>query len=158
VRTTVRAAGTCDSEAIALLILESATHAFLSSFAPQGRTRFLVDHSPERIRSRIESTHFSYYVAEAEDKIVGVVGMRSQTHLFNLFVSVTAQHQGIGRLLWKHALDNRNAPVGPDVVTVNSSLNAVSFYQKLGFEIVGTVQEVDGLEFVPMHIVLVDRP
>jgi ribosomal protein S18 acetylase RimI-like enzyme len=155
VRATLRVAAIGDSEAIASLISESATHAFLSSFAPQGRARFLADHSPQSIRGRIESTDFCYYVAETEHTIVGVIGMRSQTYLFNLFVSVIAQHQGIGRLLWRHALENRNAPPGLDVIEVKSSLNAVSFYEKLGFEIDGALQDVGGVLFVPMHIVLV---
>jgi GNAT superfamily N-acetyltransferase len=66
--------------------------------------------------------------------------------LQNLFVVSKFQGQGVGRQLWAFVRDNFDARP----ITVNASLNAVNFYQHLGFQTVDVVQERGGLRFAPM--------
>ncbi len=58
---------------------------------------------------------------------------------------------GIGRLLWSHALEWISHNHGPGIVTVNTSLNAISFYEKLGITIYGGVEERSEVIFQPMR-------
>ena len=45
-----------------------------------------------------------YHVLEANDgALIGVVGTRSDSHLFHLFVAEGEQRKGVGRALWEHA-------------------------------------------------------
>lgn len=83
-------------------------------------------------------------------ELVGVLVVKPPSHLYYLFVCSDAQRSGIGRRLFSIA-DERlcNAPDG-HLTTVNSSLNAIRFYERLGFVANDEVAEVGGVRFQPM--------
>jgi GNAT superfamily N-acetyltransferase len=95
---------------------------------------------------------YQYHVAEDESGIIGVVGIKNNSHLYHLFVSDPHQGQGISKKLWEHAkgvcLQNGNK----GVFTVNSALNAKNVYLKLGFSPTGDIQEKLGIKNIPMKI------
>jgi GNAT superfamily N-acetyltransferase len=66
-----------------------------------------------------------------------------------LFVRPSHQRSGIGRGLLEAAITLAG---DPDCgLTVNSSPNAVSAYQHMGFQVTDSEQCVHGIRFVPMH-------
>ena len=105
---------------------------------------------PDQLRGRLLSNH-SVLVAEIQGRIVGVIEVRDSDHISLFFTDGEAQRKGIGRELWRRALD-ACVSSQPDVarITVNSSPNAVEAYQKLGFQVEGAEQTVNGIRFVPM--------
>jgi hypothetical protein len=62
-----------------------------------------------------------------------------------LFVQSSLQRSGIARALLASAGDANCE------FTVNSSPNAVSAYERLGFRITGSEQCVHGIRFIPMQ-------
>ncbi len=151
---TIRAAEISDADAIAELICATASRSFLPDFPSYGQTRFLADRASEAMRRRLESGDFQYYVAELGGSIIGVVGIREGSHLFNLFVAEHAQGHGLGKLLWEHAKGRCLAGRPVEAFTVNSAKSAVGVYEGLGFVIVGDVVGSGGVVYIPMRLTI----
>ena len=94
-----------------------------------------------------------FIVAAAGLRIVGVIEIRENHHIALLFVEKTFQGQGIAGNLLRRAID-RCSQRRPDVrqITVNSSPNAFSAYERMGFKAVGDEQTVNGIRFIPMAL------
>jgi predicted GNAT family N-acyltransferase len=82
--------------------------------------------------------------------LAGVVVVRDGTHLFHLFVAESFQGRGWARQLWQHALFHIATGTTPDV-TVNATLRAQGFYERMGFVASGPAVETRGVAFVPMR-------
>ena len=96
------------------------------------------------------SKNMKMYVAKVNEKIVGVIGYRDNSHINLLFVLEEYQHNGIAKALYNLVLENcKNA--NTKRITVNSSPYAHNVYLKLGFIDDNQIQEVDGIKFYPMH-------
>lgn len=147
----VRLALPADASAIAELIRGVAERTFLREFTPSGRLRFLSDHAPEVMMARLQSPEFRYDLVEANGMPAGVVGMRRQSHLFSLYVAADWQRQGLGRLLWDHSRAHALDRGMKGEFTVNSSMNAVPVYERLGFVREGSVVDHLGVQYVPMR-------
>lgn len=91
------------------------------------------------------------WVALAGEKIVGMISLRSRTHISLLFVDAAYHKRGIATALmqelWTHIKKQ-----GGNLCTVNSSPYAVGFYHKLGFRDRAGEQEEDGIRYTPMMI------
>ena len=83
-------------------------------------------------------------------ELVGVVVIRPPSHLFHLFVRSDVQGCGIGRALFEVADKIANEVAGVPLATVNSSLNAILVYERLGFVPEGPIRDVEGVRFQPM--------
>jgi GNAT superfamily N-acetyltransferase len=129
------------SEFVAPLYSPEGVHEFLTYAADSGQ-----------LRDRLRANRF-VLVAEIQGRIVGAIEVRNCDHISLFFIDGKSQQKGIGRELWRRALDvclaNR-----PEVakITVHSSPNAVSAYQRLGFQAEGPEQTVNGIRFVPMAL------
>jgi ribosomal protein S18 acetylase RimI-like enzyme len=118
---------------------------------------------PEDIKERLKD-YKNRFILVAEDtekkKLVGVIEGRDFDHISVFFVDIKYQKQGIGRKLVEKMISicRKN---NPDLkkITVNSSINAVSAYEKLGFVKVGKgiVKEKNGIRFVQMKLVSHER-
>ncbi len=85
------------------------------------------------------------------DDLVGVLVVRPPNHLYHLFVHSDLQRTGIGKKLFVTADDRLYADSHCRLATVNSSLNAVCVYERLGFVANGPVADVGGVRFQPME-------
>jgi GNAT superfamily N-acetyltransferase len=141
----IRSALPADADEISGLI-QSLMHPFFASADGAGAEEFIAQCQPAALAQFIARPDVAYFYATMDDEFCGVVAMRAQSHLYHLFVVPKFQGQGVGRQLWDFMLDNFDARP----ITLNASLNAVNFYQHLGFQTVGAVQERGGLRFVPM--------
>jgi GNAT superfamily N-acetyltransferase len=140
-----------DAERIAPLIGEFAAKFILCDFSAEGKSRFLSDHTSIAVADRIRS-NFHYRITEFGDELIGVVGMRDSVHLYHLFVAEAFQGQRIARALWEQAKAECLERGNPGTFTVNSSKYAVPMYERFGFVVTGPVQDVGGVQFVPMKL------
>jgi GNAT superfamily N-acetyltransferase len=105
---------------------------------------------PLALQQRSRESHF-VLVATSPDQMVGMIEMRSHSHVSLLFVDQQFQGKGISRELLHRALTicRRHRPDLAQV-SVNSSPNAVPIYKRLGFVPWSPEQTVNGIRFVPM--------
>ena len=116
-----------------------------------GAENLLASMNPDAINKYIHSG-FKYYVAETDKRIVGVVGIRDNSHLYHLFVAEKYQRKGIARKLWQLAMEACFANGNPGEFTVNSSEYALGVYKQLGFVAQSGPEEKNGVIYIPMRM------
>jgi len=147
----IRSASRSDSAAISRLITESAMQHIVPSLTTEGGQQLLALMDEASMLSFFDDG-FQFFVAEVDDELIGVSAVRPPCHLYSLFVQTDDQRTGIGQRLWLQALDWIVRQHAADVVTVNSSLNAVSFYERLGFIRDGDPVGQHGVRYQPMQL------
>ena len=118
-------------------------------YSKEGVENFFEFANYETIKEKLNG-NMKMYVAKVNEKIVGVIGYRDNSHINLLFVLEEYQHNGIAKALYNLVIDNCKN-VDTKRVTVNSSPYAHNVYLKLGFIDDNQMQEVDGIKFYPMH-------
>lgn len=146
----LRAARPDDAERISAFVSRMSRVVLLSPDGA-GAEKFFASINTEAEAGYIAADNYSYLIAENEHSaLVGVAALRDNAHLFHLFVAEDLQRQGLGRMLWEGLRNASLAAGNPGRHTVNSSPNAVPFYQRCGFELAGPPVEADGIRFQPM--------
>jgi ribosomal protein S18 acetylase RimI-like enzyme len=143
-----------DAERISAFVIALSEQFIVGELSPEGREHFLKDHAPGQVQRRLEGD-FRFYLAESENQVAGVAAVRSNTHLYYLFVGVPFQRMGLARCLWEHAKREALALGNPGTFTVNASNYAVSAYEKLGFRRTEPTKEMNGVLYNPMQFVSV---
>jgi len=138
-----------DVASVASLLASLAREHITHEFDPRARELFLAKNDEANIR-RFVAQGFRYHVAESHGRIVGVVGVRDNRHLYHLFVANDFQRRGIARRLWAVAREQCIAAGNPGNFTVNASNNAIPVYERLGFVRSGPAQNDDGILYNPM--------
>ena len=82
--------------------------------------------------------------------IVGIIGVRNETHISLLFVDSEYHKKGIARRLVEKTFERTYEKYGKREMTVNSSPYAVGFYHKMGFDDTDIEQTTDGIRYTPM--------
>ena len=118
-------------------------------YSKEGVENFFKFANYETIKEKL-SSNMKMYVAKVNNKIVGVIGYRDNSHINLLFVLEEYQHNGIAKALYNLVIENCKNE-GTKKVTVNSSPYAYEVYKKFGFIDDNKMQEVDGIKFYPMH-------
>jgi GNAT superfamily N-acetyltransferase len=144
-----RLATPLDAEPISALVREL-SHFFLASPESPEASRFFASTSPDRMRENIAASNRKFHVAEECNTFAGFLSVRDGNHISQFFVSPGFQGRGIGRVLWFAAMTTARAAGASGSFTVDSSLFAVSVYERFGFRVVGSQQQHAGLVFVPM--------
>jgi ribosomal protein S18 acetylase RimI-like enzyme len=123
-------------------------------FPREGVEEFLKFIQPDALRERSGRDSFAL-LATLNDEMVGMIEIRDHDHISLYFVDQAHMGEGIGRELWCRALAICRRE-RPDLaqISVNSSLYAVSIYEKLGFRQTKPEQMVNGIRFVPMAVTL----
>lgn len=93
---------------------------------------------------------YQLFVATQDEKIVGIISLRNETHISLLFVDPKYHMKGIGRQLIEYLCKYVEEEEGYKRVTVNAAPYAIEFYHKLGFKDNGIEQTNDGIRFTPM--------
>jgi len=99
---------------------------------------------------------FRFYVAEHRKSIAGVAAIRSNSHLFYLFVGKAYQRTGLARRLWAQVMADSLTQGNPGRFTVNASNHAVPAYEKLGFQRTEPTKNTGGVLYNPMALVVAD--
>jgi ribosomal protein S18 acetylase RimI-like enzyme len=145
----IRTATINDAAPISQLVTESAEQFFAHDFTPEGLAKFKADFSAAKVREKLNSAEFAYYVAEIDGEIIAVCSIRNGSHLYNLFTRADYHCQGVARALWQQVAHELKRD-GVSKVTVNASNYAVPAYEKLGFVRVGEMKVFEGIPFNPM--------
>ena len=118
-------------------------------YSKEGIENFFKFANNETIKENLK-INMKMYVAKVNEKIVGVIGYRDNSHINLLFVLEEYQHNGIAKALYNLVIDNCKN-VDTKRVTVNSSPYAHNVYLKFGFTDANKMQEIDGIKFYPMY-------
>lgn len=97
---------------------------------------------------------YQLFCAVANGKLIGIISIRSRSHISLLFVDESYHKRGIGRDLIQYVSNYLLTEVGEDKVTVNAAPYAVGFYHKVGFRDTGTETEKEGIRYTPMEFYL----
>jgi GNAT superfamily N-acetyltransferase len=140
-----------DSKKISELIY-SLMHLFLAEPSGKGAEHFLQMSTPVGLAAFMALPNVNYLLGDEDSIFCGVVAVRNNSHLQHLYVVPSFQGRGVGKYLWETARDQAVAAGNSGEFTVNASLNAVPFYERMGFESVGDVTLAGGLRFQPMKL------
>jgi ribosomal protein S18 acetylase RimI-like enzyme len=95
---------------------------------------------------------YQLFVACDDQKVVGMVTLRNETHISLLFVDEKYHRLGIGRGLMEYVSDYVKNEEGHRVLTVDAAPYATGFYHRIGFVDTGILQMNDGIYFTPMEM------
>lgn len=151
----IRHAVPADADAISQLIHRVAGFCTVNP-SGEGAEMFFSSISAQAIGSYITNANFLYLLGLFGDTFAGVVAVRDARHVFHLFVAPAFQYQGIGTTLALTAIKSSLAAKPSEIFTVNSSLPAVPFYARLGFQQHGPGVEDNGVAFIPMQLAITD--
>ena len=96
------------------------------------------------------------YAAFDGDKMVALIGMRSNKKHINLVFTKKEYHRrGIAKAIFNYLLDDvlKENPT-LDELTLNSSPYGLPFYLAIGFVPLSDEQEINGIRFTPMKYVI----
>jgi len=142
-----------DIENISKLLCDLSERFITGDFSSEGKQTLLETLTPGGIEKSMQSG-FRYHVAEEEGQLVGVIGMKENSHLYHLFVAESFQRRGIARKLWQIAMKECLERGNPGEFTVNSSRHAQGAYEKFGFVAVSGPMEKGGVIFFPMKLIV----
>ncbi len=100
----------------------------------------------EEFEKRILSSEYKHFGYVIENKIVGFIAIKEDSHLFHLFVDEKYHQQNIGKKLWEFVKEN----IDFEVMSTNASLYAINVYESFGFTKDKEIQTYKELEFLPM--------
>ena len=140
-----------DAVAISELIRPLAETYIACEFSPDGAANLLASLEPAAIEGYLAGD-FKYHVAEENGAIIGVVGVRGNSHLYHLFVADEFRGRGFARQLWHAARDSCCEAGDVAEFTVNSSRFAVEMYRKFGFVEAGPPETTNGVTSIPMKL------
>ncbi|WP_087025027.1 GNAT family N-acetyltransferase [Thaumasiovibrio subtropicus] len=135
-----------DLDSVKALISEVSRVDVLSEFTDEGRQSyqaFVID----ALEEIFDRQAYVTLKACSEGKIVGVGAIKNGDYLSHLFVDKSVQGQGVGHLLLKRLMSSSSK----QSITLRSSLNAVRFYERQGFNVTGPESQVAGIRFIPME-------
>ena len=123
-----------------------------SECSQEGISEFLRYARADRLNERLEEDSF-ILLALLQDKTVGMIEIREDSHISLLFVDGNYQGKGIATRLVRAAL-NKCLEDDPSLklVSVNSAPNSIKFYEKLGFVPTDSERLQNGIRFVPMEL------
>ena len=149
----IRGGITDDASGISAFVRGLSEEFIVGDFSAAARARFLEDHSEAKVRERLAGD-FRFYVAEDREGIAGVAAIRSNSHLYYLFVGIAHQRRGLARRLLGQVMADSLSQGNPGRLTVNASNHAVPAYEKLGFRRTEPTRNADGVLYNPMKLVV----
>jgi len=139
-----------DAERISAFITALSEEYIVGEFSAEGRIHFLRDHTTSEVHQRLAGD-FRFYLAECGTDLAGVAAIRSNTHLYYLFVGRPFHRIGLARRLWAYVKEESLALGNQGTFTVNASNYAVSAYERLGFRRTEPTREKNGVLYNPMQ-------
>ena len=146
----IRSAEISDSKAISELILPLAKK-YVCPTCDASVHDILLNSMSEDNVGKYLSTNYNYVIAvTANDEVVGVAGVRDNTHLYHLFVDDNFQGNGLSRQLWEAVKEESIKNGNSGIFTVNSAVNAESVYSRFGFKRTEGIRNRQGMIDIPM--------
>lgn len=96
--------------------------------------------------------NYQMFVALEQEKIVGIITLRNESHISLLFVDEKYHRKGIGKSLIRCLAEYAATELGVFRLTVNAAPYGVEFYHKLGFKDKGPEMQNSGIRYTPMEL------
>lgn len=150
----LRLGRTADARAIGLLVRRVARRWVVPDQPKAVGRAMLARFSARGFRERMLAGQ-RFHLAFLGPVLVGVSGMRDDSHLVQLFVGTRYQGRGIARKLWQRTMDDAIRRAGTRRFTLNASRCAVPVYLRLGFVPTGPEgRSPKGVVSTPMALAL----
>ncbi|MCQ2081160.1 MAG: GNAT family N-acetyltransferase [Lachnospiraceae bacterium] len=121
-----------------------------SYFTPEGVRHFREFISDNTLKRMSENGTFQVIGSYDGTKLIGVIALRSMSHISLLFVDSKYHNKGIGRKLISELVDYAKLKLHQDFLTVNAAPYAYDFYHKMGFLDMASEVTQDGIIYTPM--------
>lgn len=148
----IRSATLADAPAVSELVTRVAAKTIFANGPEDGRRYFMAMNTPAAVAGKMNDDAYRYHVAEHDGRIVGMIAMRSNSHLYHLFVDETMHGTGLGRRLWEHAKVECARSGNRGRYTVNATPDTIGFYERLGFAVSGEMHVRNGHPAIPMTL------
>ncbi len=126
-----------------------------SDYTDEGNMFFYNFISAENIAERFDKNKNIILTAKHKGKIVGMIEIRGTNQISLLFVDKSFQGQGIAKKLFAEALRQCiNTDVTLKTFYVHASPFSIPIYQKLRFTKTAEIQEVNGIKYLPMEMII----
>ena len=140
-----------DADALSDLILESQREFCFHEYTPEGQELMNRLCGRKALRHYLERGDV-YFIAEAEDKIIGVAGIRENSHLAHNFVDSQWHRRGISKQLWKLASEECLRRGNPGYFELRASTYTIPVYEKWGFVQTAPTDQEYGITSTPMKL------
>lgn len=148
----LREATPADATAISELVSRVASEMIFADGPEDGCRYFMAMNTPAATAGKLRDGAYRYHVAEQDGRIVGMVAMRGNSHIYHLFVDSSVHGSGLGRALWEHAREVCRQNGNPGRYTVDATPDTVGFYGRFGFEVSGSLGTRNGHPALPMSL------
>ena len=124
------------------LIIEKMTSAHIEEIAKLEKECFSTPWSEDGLKSELDNNFARFFVAFSEEKIAGYIGSHNvlgEVYITNVAVFPEFRRNGVGKALVEFLVNDMKAE-NAEFVTLEvrkSNQNAISLYEKCGFEKVG---------------------
>ncbi|SEK85112.1 Ribosomal protein S18 acetylase RimI [Ruminococcus sp. YRD2003] len=135
-----------DAEAVSALVIKTVRISNVKDYTPELMEEVVKNMQPANILERAGWTHF--YVVEDEGGIIGCGaigpywGKTDESSLFTIFVLPEYQGRGAGRLIIE-TLEQDEFFLRAKRIEIPSSITAVNFYRRMGYDYKNGIAEVD---------------
>ncbi|MEM7015881.1 MAG: GNAT family N-acetyltransferase [Pseudomonadota bacterium] len=146
-----RTANESDAQAISKLILDSQAKFTFHEYSDAGREFMLRLCSEAAINEYLQRGD-TYFVAEHDAVIIGVIGIRDAEHISHNFVDDAWHGRGISSALWRLGQNACRAAGNPGVFTLRASTYAIPIYEKWGFIKTAAAEDTGGIISTPMRL------
>lgn len=123
-------------------------------YSPLGVENFQNFITDQTLKKLYDNGQYPIFVAVYRDEIIGMLSIRSSTHISLLFVDEAYHYNGVARSLMERACTYIVKELDEFKLTVNASPYAIGFYHKMGFVDMDREQEKDGIKYTPMSLIL----
>ncbi|MCJ8342863.1 MAG: GNAT family N-acetyltransferase [Cetobacterium sp.] len=122
------------------------------NLSQEGINEFQKFISETSIKQKLQTKELELFCYQSNSEIIGILGLKNNSHISLLFIKESFTKQGIGTKLVKFAKYNcqKNKI---KTLTVNSSVYGKKFYENLGFKSQDNEKCFNGLKFTPMIII-----
>ncbi|VAW60535.1 hypothetical protein MNBD_GAMMA11-481 [hydrothermal vent metagenome] len=145
----IRRADISDAKAISFLIMPLVEKYVTHELSEKAATAFLASISVDGIKQKL-AHDFSYFIALSDNELTGTLGINKDMHIYHLFVSEKHHNKGIARRLLITAREAFSTSGIRQPFTVNSSMFARVFYEKMGFSAQSAPQTRNGITTISM--------
>jgi len=139
-----------DTEAVSTLIIAAAQECRDDDFSDIGWARFLQQNNLQETRHRIVCPECISLCGELNNEIIGIITVKANQKIDQLFVSPKHRHKGVANSLWgaiKPICDEQNPKC---YYWVRASTIAIPVYIKFGFQIMGEPKTENGIKYTPL--------
>ncbi|MCD4678027.1 MAG: GNAT family N-acetyltransferase [Desulfobacula sp.] len=136
------------------LILNLFTEFIAPHYSKKGVAEFNKFVRTHALENRLKAGNL-FLLAKTGKNIIGVIEIRDNSHVALLFVKKSHQLKGIAKELLLRSIEICRTQK-PEIhrITVNSSPNAFTAYQKIGFKCIGNEKVINGIRFIPLKLTL----